>query len=47
MVSTSNNLLQDLLELTRENLNIVENLNNEKLQLYIFSTCINFIFKCL
>jgi len=29
MVSTSNNLLQDLLELTRENLNIVENLKNQ------------------
>jgi len=29
MVSTSNNLLQDLLELTRENLNIVENLKTQ------------------
>lgn len=28
MVSTSNNLLQELLELTRENLNIVENFKN-------------------
>lgn len=29
MVSTSNNLLQDLLELTRENLNSVENFKNK------------------
>jgi hypothetical protein len=31
MVSTSNNLLQELLELTRENLNIVENLKNHSM----------------